>query len=128
MNMKVFLALLKKEFIEQYRTYRLLIAVVVFLILGISGPVIAWLTPSLLSGLGNGIKIVLPPQTNVDALQSYLKGIIEMAPLVVVLLAMGCVAEERVRGTTVTVLTKPVSRCSLCWPNSVPMRSSSCSV
>lgn len=107
---KVFWALLKKELREQFRTYRLLIAVVVFLILGISGPVIASLTPVLISNLGQGIKITLPPQTATDALNSYLKNMLQLAPLVFILLAMGCVADERSRGTAVTVLTKPVSR------------------
>lgn len=107
---KVFLALCKKELLEQWRTYRLLIAVVVFLILGITGPIVTKLTPTLLSNLGPGIKITLPPLTAADALQSYLKNMLQLAPLVFILLAMGCIADERGRGTAVTVLTKPVPR------------------
>jgi ABC-2 type transport system permease protein len=107
---KTFWALLKKELREQYRTYRLLIAVAVFLILGISGPILASLTPALISNLGQGIKITLPPQTATDALDSYLKNMLQLAPLVFILLAMGCIADERSRGTAVTVLTKPVPR------------------
>lgn len=107
---KVFWSLLKKEWREQWRTYRFLIAVVVFLILGISGPVLTSLTPLLLSQSGQGIAITLPPQTATDALNSYVKNMLQLAPLVFILLAMGCVADERSRGTAVTVLTKPVSR------------------
>lgn len=103
-------ALCKKELLEQWRTYRLLIALVVFLILGISGPIITSLTPDLLSNLGQGITIILPPQTARDALNSSLKNLLQLAPLALILLAMGSVADERSRGTAVTVLTKPVPR------------------
>ena len=107
---KIFWALFKKELREQFHTYRLLIAVIVFVILGISGPIITSLTPALVSNLGQGIKITLPPQSAADALNSYLKNMLQLAPIVFILLAMGCVAEERSRGTAVTVLTKPVPR------------------
>jgi len=107
---RIFWALCKKELLEQWRTYRLLIAVVVFLILGISGPIITSLTPELLSNLGQGITIVLPPQTARDALNASFKNMLQLAPLVFILLAMGAVADERSRGTAVTVLTRPVPR------------------
>ena len=35
---------------------------------------------------------------------------LQLAPLVFILLVMGCVADERSRGTAITVLTKPVPR------------------
>jgi ABC-2 type transport system permease protein len=107
---KIFWALYKKELLEQWRTYRVLIALVVFAILGISGPLITSLTPDLVSNLGQGIKIILPPLTARDALNSSLKNMLQLAPLAFILLAMGCVADERSRGTAVTVLTRPVPR------------------
>lgn len=106
----VFWALLKKELYEQYRTYRLLIALIIFLLLGISAPIITSLTPDLLKSLGNGIQITLPPQTANDSLASYIKNMTQLPALVLILLAMGSIADERNRGTAVTVLTKPVSR------------------
>jgi ABC-2 type transport system permease protein len=102
--------LLKKEFYEQYRTYRVLIAVIILLLLGISAPIITKLTPELLQSLGGGIKIVLPPQTATDALNSYIKNMTQLPALMIILLAMGCIADERSHGTAVTVLTKPVPR------------------
>lgn len=102
--------LFKKELIEQYRTYRFLIAGIVFLLLGLSSPLVTKLTPDLLQNLGNGIKIEIPPQTALDALNAYLKNMLQLPPLMLILLAMGCIADERSRGTAVTLLTKPVSR------------------
>ncbi len=103
-------AMLKKELYEQYRTYRTLIAVVILLLLGLSAPLITKLTPDLLKSLGGGIKIVIPPQTATDALNSYLKNMTQLPALMIILLAMGSIADERSRGTAVTVLTKPVPR------------------
>jgi ABC-2 type transport system permease protein len=110
MTLQTFWPMLKKEFYEQYRTYRILIAVIILLLLGLSAPIITKLTPDLLQNLGGGIKIVLPPQTAADALNSYLKNMSQLPALMIILLAMGCVADERSHGTAVTVLTKPVPR------------------
>ncbi len=102
--------MLKKEFTEQYRTYRTLIALVILLLLGLSAPLLTKLTPDLLKSLGGGIKVVLPPQTATDALNSYLKNMSQLPLLMIILLAMGSIADERSHGTAVTVLTKPVPR------------------
>jgi ABC-2 type transport system permease protein len=110
MALQTFWPMLKKEFSEQYRTYRALIAVIILLLLGLSAPIVTKLTPDLLQNLGGGIKIILPPQTSMDALNSYLKNMTQLPALMLILLAMGCVADERSRGTAVTVLTKPVPR------------------
>lgn len=110
MSRAPFWPLLKKELYEQYRTYRLLIALVIFLSLGISAPLITKLTPDLLKNMGEGIQIIIPTPTATDALLSYIKNLTQLPALALILLAMGCIADERSRGTAVTVLTKPVSR------------------
>lgn len=109
MNISTFLPLFKKELYEQYRTYRLLIAIIIFLFLGISSPVLTKITPDLLKNMG-GVQIILPPQTATDALNSYIKNMTQLPSLILILLTMGCIADERSRGTAVTVLTKPVPR------------------
>src|SRR5690348_5001800 len=110
MTIQVFWPLLKKELYEQYRTYRVLIAVVILLLLGLSAPIVTKLTPQLLQNLGGSIKIILPPQTAMDALNAYLKNMTQIPALMIILLTMGCIADERSHGTAVTILTKPVSR------------------
>ena len=110
MTIQTFWPMLKKEFYEQYRTYRTLIAVIILLLLGLSAPIITKLTPELLKSLGGGITVILPPQTATDALNAYLKNMTQLPALILILLAMGCVADERTHGTAVTVLTKPVPR------------------
>lgn len=110
MTIHTFWPMLKKELYEQYRTYRTLIAAIILLLLGLSAPIITKLTPELLKSLGGGITVILPPQTATDALNAYLKNMTQLPALVIILLAMGCVADERMHGTAVTVLTKPVPR------------------
>lgn len=110
MTIHTFWPMLKKEFYEQYRTYRTLIAAIILLLLGLSAPIITKLTPELLKSLGGEITVILPPQTSTDALNAYLKNMTQLPALILILLAMGCVADERVHGTAITVLTKPVPR------------------
>lgn len=110
MAIQTFWPLLKKELYEQYRTYRVLIAVIILLLLGLSAPIVTKLTPELLQSLGGSVKIILPPQTATDALNSYLKNMTQIPALMIILLTMGCIADERSHGTAVTILTKPVSR------------------
>ncbi|HVB21729.1 MAG TPA: ABC transporter permease subunit [Ktedonobacteraceae bacterium] len=110
MTLQTFWPMLKKELYEQYRTYRTLIALVILLLLGLSAPIVTKLTPDLLQNLGGGIKIVLPPQTATDSLNSYIKNMVQLPAIMIILLTMGCVADERNHGTAATVLTKPVPR------------------
>ncbi len=114
MNLSV---LLGKELREQWRTYRLLAMALVFVAFaGLLSPIVAKVAPELLknlpTGTGQTITIELPEPTAVDAIAQYLKNLTQTGIIVLILVAMGTVAQERERGTVVTVLSKPVSRLS----------------
>jgi len=108
----IFLAVLRKELVEQWRTRRLVVVAVVFLFFGFLSPLGAKLLPDLLEGLGDsgGVMIEIPPPTAQDALLQYVKNMSQFGVLLAVLLAMGAVAREKERGTAAMVLSKPVSR------------------
>ena len=108
----IFLAVLRKELVEQWRTRRWVTAAVVFLFFGFLSPLGAKLLPDLLEGLGDtgGVMIEIPPPTAQDALLQYVKNMSQFGVLLAVLLAMGTVAREKERGTAAMVLSKPVSR------------------
>jgi ABC-2 type transport system permease protein len=114
--MKGFGVLLGKELREQIRTYRLPVAAIVFLLFGISSPVLARYTKELLNLLGSqatgGIRFVLPDPTAADAIGQLLKNVGQFGILMAILLAMGVVATEKERGTAALILTKPASRLS----------------
>ena len=63
----------KKELLESWRTHRLLILTVVFLIFGILSPLIAKLMPELLKGGLGGIKVAVPKPTSLDAIDPILQ-------------------------------------------------------
>ncbi len=103
--------LLRKELLEQVRTLRLPVLVVVFLVIGFGSPVLARFTPELVRTLaGDQLAISLPPPTAADAVDQLLKNGSQFGILVAILMAMGSVASERERGTAALLLAGPASR------------------
>ena len=103
--------LLRKELLQQWRTARLPVVATVFLLVGLSSPMLAQFTPEILRGVGGGqFQIVLPTPTAVDAYDQLAKNLGHFGALIAILLAMGSVATEKERGTAALILTKPASR------------------
>jgi len=105
--------LLRKEFREQWRTWKMIVFLAVFLITGIISPLLAKYTPELLRSIPNlpeGLAGIIPDPTVADSVAQYLKNIAQFGILLVILLTMGVVAQEKERGTAAMLLTKPVSR------------------
>lgn len=108
--MRGFRPLLKKEIREQWRTYRLLIVGSLFLMFGITTPLILKYLPQILESAGEGITIEIPPPTAAQSLTEYAGTIAQVGVLVAVLVGMGCVANELRSGAAVMTLSKPVGR------------------
>lgn len=109
--MNGFGALLRKELLEQWRTSRLPLVATVFLLVGLSSPLLARFTPEIIKALASGqFQITLPPPTAADAYDQLAKNLGQFGALIAVLLAMGSVATEKERGTAALILTKPASR------------------
>jgi ABC-2 type transport system permease protein len=103
--------LLRKELLEGWRTLRLPIVAVVFLLVGLSSPLLARFTPELLKAtLGDQLPIQLPPPTAADSVAQLQKNLGQFGGLIAVLLAMGAVAVEEERGTAAMILSKPAGR------------------
>ena len=104
-------ALLRKELLEQWRTARLPVVATVFLLVGLSSPLLARFTPEILKSVASGqFQITLPTPTSADAYDQLAKNLGQFGALIAVLLAMGSVATEKERGTAALVLSKPASR------------------
>ncbi len=110
----IFLTVLRKELVEQWRSRRLVALAAVLLFFGFLSPLSAKLLPDLMKSLGDtgGIVIELPPPTVQDGLLQYVKNMSQFGVLLAVLLAMGALAREKERGTAAMILSKPVSRAS----------------
>jgi len=122
----MFAAAFKKEWKESIRRHRILVVIGIFLILGIISPVGAKLLPKMLEIMATktntqGIELTFnrQPMAN-DAIYQYNKNF-GMLPILITILAMGLVAEEKIRGTAEMILAKPISRFSFLFSKFVSL-------
>lgn len=107
-----FFVALRKELLEQWRTYRLLTVAAVFVVFGLLSPLTAKFMDEIFRAMPGGEEIVqiLPEQTVVDAVGQYVKNLSQFGVILALLLAMGAVAREKDKGTAALILSKPMSR------------------
>ncbi|MEI7742988.1 MAG: ABC transporter permease subunit, partial [Chloroflexota bacterium] len=103
--------LVRKELAEAWRTRRLPVVALLFLVIGIISPLSArYLNEILGAALGDQLPIKLPDPTAAMALEQLQKNLGQLGSLAAIALAMGAVAGELDRGTAALVLAQPVSR------------------
>jgi ABC-2 type transport system permease protein len=105
--------LLRKEVLEAWRTYRLPIVAGLFLLVGLSSPLLARYLPEIVEAAAGdtlGGAIAIPTPTAADAVDQLLKNLSQFGAIAAILLAMGSVASEIERGTAAFVLARPVGR------------------
>ncbi len=102
----------RKEMLEQWRSYRLLVVTVVLTLFGLASPLLAKLTPELLKALpqGTDIAALIPPPTVGDAVGQYVKNVSQFGVLLAIVMTMGIVAQEKEKGTAALILVKPMPR------------------
>lgn len=109
--MNGFTAFLKKELMEQLRTYRVLILLSVFFLFGMMSPLMAKLLPEILSGMEmEGMTIVIPEPGAMDAYAQFFKNSTQMGVIVILLVFGGILSNELMRGTLINVLAKGLRR------------------
>jgi ABC-2 type transport system permease protein len=108
--MRGYAVLLIKEVTEQWRTGRLPVMAVIFLLFGLASPVLAKYTPEIVKLAASSIDIHVPTPTIKDAVAQLIKTLSQVGVLTAILLAMGSVAGEKESGTAAFVLVKPVGR------------------
>jgi ABC-2 type transport system permease protein len=109
----IFWVALRKELLEQWRSYRLFIVAVVWLLFGLTSPLLARYTPEIIRlAMPNGEEIanLVPTPTAVVAVEQYLKNISQVGVLLALFMAMGAVAQEKDKGTAALMLVKPLPR------------------
>lgn len=105
-----FAVVFSKDLLEQWRTLRLPIVAIVFLVFGMASPLLAKYTPDLVAHSGANIQVSMPAPTIADAVDQLIKNVGQFGSFAAILLAMSAIARERERGTAALVLSKPVSR------------------
>ena len=109
--MNGFGVLLRKELSEAWRTRRLPVVAVLFLVVGIISPLTArYLNEILAVALGDQLPVALPEPTVATVLEQLQKNLGQLGSLAAIALAMGSVSGELDRGTAALVLAQPVGR------------------
>jgi ABC-2 type transport system permease protein len=109
--MSGFAILLRKELLEAWRTRRLPVVAVLFLLVGILSPLTArYLNEILELSLGDQLPVGLPAPTAAMALEQLQKNLGQIGALAAIALAMGSVSGELDRGTAALVLAQPATR------------------
>ena len=121
--MRSLVAFLKKELTEQYRSGKLMILGVLFVIFGIMNPAVAKLTPLLLELMADslaesGMMITAVEISAMDSWVQFFKNI-PMALIAFVLLEGGILTSELQSGTLILTLTKGLSRYKVLLAKSV---------
>lgn len=103
--------LLRKEIREQVRTLRLPVVVIVFVILGLTSPLVARYVREIIEAAGGAqFQGVIPDPVAADAVIQFTKNLGQFGVLITILVTMGAVATEKDRGTAAMLLTKPLTR------------------
>lgn len=107
-----FLTALNKEFLEQRRTRKFLIALVVLVLFGMTSPLMAKMTPQLMTLVpgGEAFAGMIPDPTINDAVAQYIKNVTQFGVLLALVFSMGSMAVEKDKGTAAMILSKPMPR------------------
>lgn len=112
--MRAFLAVFKKEWMEQLRSSRFIILTILFVMFGIMNPAIAKLTPWLLKVMAESLEEsgMVVTTVEVDAITSWVQFFknVPMALIVFVLMQSNIFTKEYQSGTLVLALTKGLHR------------------
>jgi ABC-2 type transport system permease protein len=104
-----------KEAREALRSGRFYILAALFLLLGISSPLAFKFLPQLLPPeFSSALSTLFQPSTEA-VVGSLFKNFAQLGVLVLILVAMGSVAEEKSRGQLELVLARPVSTAAILW-------------
>ena len=106
--------LMKKEWKELIKTGKFYALLFVFLFFSISSPLIAKFTPEIVKSLvkeqNAEILIKLPPPTWKDSFIQFFKNLNQLIFLVLVIVFIGSISEEKNKGTAVMVVVKGIDR------------------
>lgn len=114
--MNGFGAFFSKEWLEIRRTWRIWVIPGMLLFFGLTSPILALVTPSLMSSVAEsqpGMTVTLPPATAKDADAQFIKNLSQLMIFALIIAGAGSVSGERSSGTAILAVTKPMSRSAL---------------
>ena len=113
--MKQWLVLYRKEILEMQRNFKAFWVPLVFIILGVTQPLVTFYTPEIIKNAGNlpaGTIIQIPSPTAAEVLAKTISQFGTLGVLILVLASMATIAGERQSGVLSLIMIKPVSHLS----------------
>ena len=115
--MNSFILFFRKEITESIKTIKGIVLAIIFLVIGISSPLLAKLTPELLklSGIDISEEIMLsmginPVPNSVDSYIQFFGNFSQIGLLALIIVFAGIVANEKSKNTAAYILTQNISR------------------
>ncbi len=106
--MRGYRAILEKEIVEAWRSYRIAVVCGLFVILGIALPIVVQALPAITRVFGQVDPEIGIDQTGVpDVVDVLVRLLWQLGAVAAIFLAMGSIATERAAGTAAFVLAKP---------------------
>lgn len=102
--------LVKKEFRQVWRSFRLPALYLILLFLAVLDPLSSRYMGEIIQRFAQGMTIIVPPPSAEQAIGSFIGDIVEVGLLVIIAITMGSVAGEKAAGVTAFIVTRPVSR------------------
>lgn len=106
-------AFTKKEILEYFRSYKLLITLGLFLFLAIISTMSARFMPQLLSLLAPELDITISDPTALDAWEQFYKNVSQLGMSAILIIFSTTLSNEYAKGTLDIILTKGLSRTSI---------------
>jgi len=102
--------LLSKEMTEGFRTHRFLIWTIICGFFGILSPLSAYYMSDILALIGStqSVQLTITAPTYRDAVDQYVKNFTQLGSILVIFLAMGSVAGEKVDGLLQLLVVRPI--------------------
>ncbi|MGC9396498.1 MAG: YhfC family glutamic-type intramembrane protease, partial [Anaerolineae bacterium] len=109
---RCFIAAVRKELLQQWRTKWVIVVAAVFAFIGMFSPLAARFMPEIFRSLPGVEQFaeLIPEPSVADVVEQYVKNLQQFGFVVVVLLGMGAIAGEKDKGTAALILSKPMPR------------------
>jgi len=107
--MKQLFILMRKDFMELYRTKKILIIACVFIIFALASPLLAYIMPDLFVSIGDTV-IELPDATIYDSYEVLVQNINQIFTLAIIIAFGGLIASEKKKGLYNILINNGVKR------------------
>jgi ABC-2 type transport system permease protein len=109
---RCFLAAVRKELLQQWRTKRVIVVAAVFAFIGLLSPLAAKFTPEIIRMVPGAEQFAdfIPEPSIGDVMAQYVKNLTQFGFMIAILFGMGAIAGEKEKGTAALILSKPMPR------------------